>query len=153
MYLLHSLIDRGFTWPELWWRPETYGAVCSSLGVADRSFDAHATLTILENREEEERLRASEVEMAPLVTAQFLAAKEKFGHDFDNEEMMREILVKMEESIRALRGEQMPAERGESSNPSGNHPGGEDKSSGQEARVEDTKQTEAKAEDGKGTKK
>ena len=152
MYLLDTLKSRGFTWPELWWRPETYGGVCSFLGIADKAFDAHATLTILEDREEEERLKAFAVEMSPLVEAQFAAAEKKFGRRF-SEEDMRSFLVMLEEEIRATSSGQRSAECGESSNSSGNNPGGEDELSKQETRVEDTKETKAKAKDSKGTKK
>ena len=70
-YLLHTLKSRGITWPELWWQPNIDGGVCSFLGTVDKEFDAHATLTILEDKEEEERLQATAAE----IQAQFKALK------------------------------------------------------------------------------
>lgn len=64
VYLLHTLKSRGVTWPELWWRPDSDGGVCSFLGTVDEAFDARATLTVLEDREEEERLQATRAEIA-----------------------------------------------------------------------------------------
>lgn len=58
-YLLDVLKSRGVTWPEPRWQPETDGGVCSFLGTVDANFDAHATLTILEAKEEEEGLQAN----------------------------------------------------------------------------------------------
>ena len=65
-YLLDVLKSRGLTWAELWWRPETDGGVCSFLGTVDAKFDAHATLTILEAKEEEEGLQANAAELEVL---------------------------------------------------------------------------------------
>ena len=69
MYLLHTLKSRGVTWPELWWRPDDDGGVCSFLGTVDKRFDAHATLTILEDREEEERLQATRADIRQQLNA------------------------------------------------------------------------------------
>ena len=63
VYLLETLKSRGVTWPDLWWKPEIDGGVCSFLGTVDETFDAHGTLTILEAKEEEERLQASAAEI------------------------------------------------------------------------------------------
>ena len=46
-----------------WWQPDIDGGVCSFLGKVDKDFDAHATLTILEAKEEEARLQAAAAEI------------------------------------------------------------------------------------------
>ena len=46
-----------------WWQPDIDGGVCSFLGKVDKDFDAHATLTILEAKEEEQRLQATAAEI------------------------------------------------------------------------------------------
>ena len=63
IYLLDTLKSRGVTWPELWWQLDSDGGVCSFLGTVDEAFDARATLTVLEDREEEERLQATRAEI------------------------------------------------------------------------------------------
>lgn len=55
--------SRGVTWPKLWWQPEIDSTVCFFLGTAHERFDALATLTMLEAREEEERLQATAAEI------------------------------------------------------------------------------------------
>lgn len=62
-YLLHTLKSRKLTWPDLWWRSDTDGGVCSFLGTVDETFDAHATLTVLEASEKEERLLVVQAEL------------------------------------------------------------------------------------------
>ena len=63
VYLLETLKSRGWTWPMFWWQPDIDGGVCSFLGKIDKDFDAHATLTILEAKEEEKRLQAAAAEI------------------------------------------------------------------------------------------
>ena len=62
-------MSRGVTWPKLWWQPEIDSTVCFFLGTADERFDALATLTVLEAREEEERLQATAAEIDLQTTA------------------------------------------------------------------------------------
>jgi len=64
MYLLDTLRHRGFTWPEVQFMPNFDGGVCSFLGTIDPTFDAKSTLTILEDKEHEERLLAKRAEIA-----------------------------------------------------------------------------------------
>ena len=63
VYLLETLQSRGLTWPMFWWQPDIDGGVCSFLGKVDPDFDAHATLKILEAKEEEQRLQAAAAEI------------------------------------------------------------------------------------------
>lgn len=110
-YLLHTLKSRGVTWPELWWQPDIDGGVCSFLGIVDKDFDAHATLTILESKEEEERLQRTAAELQ----TQFKAHK---GH-------RSATAFEAGSSSNNAGEEQSSAGRGgEPGSSSNNHPGG-----------------------------
>lgn len=76
MYLLDTLRHRGFTWPKVQFMPNFDGGVCSFLGTIDPTFDAKSTLTILEDKEHEERLLAKRAEIAARsASAHFVGAK------------------------------------------------------------------------------
>ncbi len=87
-YLLDTLKSRGFTWPELWWQPEVDGGVCSFLGTVDETFDAHATLTTLEAKEEEERLQATAAAINPQVKTKLAAAEAALGTKIGTEDLI-----------------------------------------------------------------
>lgn len=111
MYLLDTLKSRGLTWPKLWWRPEIDGGVCSYLGSVDETFDAHATLTTLEAKEEEERLRATAAKINPQVKTRFDVVEAKVGKKLSVEEM-EALLVKLTEKTDGAGGGQMPMASG-----------------------------------------
>lgn len=90
VYLLETLKSRGFTWPIFWWQPEIDGGVCSFLGKVDKDFDAHATLKILEAKEEEERLQAAAAEINSRIDAKYT----RFGRKI-SEEGLREMWAAM----------------------------------------------------------
>ena len=81
VYLLETLKSRGFTWPMFWWQPDIDGGVCSFLGTVDKDFDAHGTLTILEAKEEEQRLQAVAAEINPLIDLKYT----RFGRKISQE--------------------------------------------------------------------
>ena len=81
VYLLETLKSRGFTWPMFWWQPDIDGGVCSFLGTVDKDFDAHATLTILEAKEEEERLQATAAEIKSRIDLKYT----RFGRKISEE--------------------------------------------------------------------
>ena len=56
-YLLNTLRHHGISWSELRYKPAVDGGVCSYLGTVDPNFDAMGTMLILEDKENEERLR------------------------------------------------------------------------------------------------
>ena len=87
VYLLDTLKSRGLTWPTLWRQPDIDGGVCSFLGTVDKDFDAKATLTILEAKEEEERLQATAAEINPRVQAKFATVEALFGRKLNEEEL------------------------------------------------------------------
>lgn len=79
IFLLDTLKSRGFTWLDLWWRPDLDGAVCSVLGSVDIEFDVQATLAMLEARENRKRSQAFAEIMAPMVRDDFALLKAKLG--------------------------------------------------------------------------
>ena len=64
-----------------WWQPDIDGGVCSFLGKVDKDFDAHATLTILEAKEEEQRLQAAAAEINPQIDIKYT----RFGRKISQE--------------------------------------------------------------------
>lgn len=64
-----------------WWQPDIDGGVCSFLGKVDKDFDAHATLTILEAKEEEQRLQAAAAEINPRIDIKYT----RFGRKISQE--------------------------------------------------------------------
>ncbi len=152
-YLLDTLKSRGFNWPELWWQPEVDGGVCSFLGTVDETFDAHATLTTLEAKGEEERLQATAAAINPQVNAKFAAHEAALGTKMGMEDLIA--------VITALA--QVPLGPGEQLSPDqmrmalaavmqrrrSDVGGSERKTPGQEKRSEAQKETKAKAKDGK----
>ncbi|CAD6572997.1 MAG: hypothetical protein ASARMPRED_005821 [Alectoria sarmentosa] len=87
-FLLDTLKSRGFTWPDLWWEPDIDGGVCSFLGTVDDAFDARATLTILEAKEEKERLTANRAELDPQIQTKWAAVEAKYGRPLGQEAIM-----------------------------------------------------------------
>ena len=81
VYLLETLKSRGWTWPMFWWQPDIDGGVCAFLGKVDTNFDAHATLKILEAKEEEERLQANAAEINSRIDTKFT----RFGRKISEE--------------------------------------------------------------------
>ena len=64
-----------------WWQPDIDGGVCSFLGKVDKDFDAHATLTILEAKEEEKRLQATAAEINSRIDIKYT----RFGRKISQE--------------------------------------------------------------------
>ena len=64
-----------------WWQPDIDGGVCSFLGKVDKDFDAHATLTILEAKEEEQRLQATAAEINSQIDIKYT----RFGRKISQE--------------------------------------------------------------------
>lgn len=125
-FLLDTLKSRGFTWPELWWEPDIDGGVCSFLGTVDKAFDAHATLTILEAKEEEERLTGHRAELDPQIQAKWAAVEAKYGRPLGEEAIMAMAAEMAGEGNGAGGGGQIPTGRGQPGSGShGNSSGGD----------------------------
>ena len=152
-YLLDTLKSRGFTWPELWWQPEVDGGVCSFLGTVDETFDAHATLTTLEAKEEEERLQATAAAINSQVKTLFAAVEAALGTKLSTEDVIATCTALVEETlgpgeklspdkVRTVLAAVMQRRRSDVG-------GSGRKTPGQEKRSEAQKETKAKAKDGK----